>query len=141
LPNRKKKRRGKNPMDQIKRVVHIEDVPFRENADTTGNPNDQGRWKSLIDKEKGSQDLSLGIGWLRPGEIHLLHHHEEASEFYYILDGTGTITVADEVVKVRPGTSIYIKAGDPHKIVNDGKKEMIVLFGYNKLEWPSIWDE
>ena len=125
----------------IKKVIQVEEVPLRENAETTGNPKDQGRWKSLIDKEKGSKDLALGIGWMKPGEVHLLHHHEEASEFYYILEGKGTITVGDEEVKAKPGTTIYIPAGDKHKIVNDGKGELVVLFGYNKTEWSSIWDE
>jgi len=128
-------------MDKITKVVHLEEVPMVTNADTTGNPKDEGRWKSLIDKEKGSKDLSLGIGWLRPGEVHLLHHHEDASEFYYVLEGSGTITVGDEVAKATPGTAVYIPAGDTHGIINDGEEEMVVLFGYNKPEWTSIWDE
>lgn len=128
-------------MDQIKRVIRLEEVPLKTNAETTGNPKDQGRWKSLIDRQKGSRDLSLGIGWMKPGEVHLLHHHEEASEFYYILEGSATITVADEEVKVKPGTAIYIPVGDKHKIVNDAGRELVVLFGYNKPEWECIWDE
>lgn len=128
-------------MAEIKRFVHQEDVPFKLNTDTTGNLNDDGRWKSLIDKEKGSQDLLLGIGWLKPGEVHLLHHHTTASEFYYILEGSATVTSGDEVEKVRAGTAIYIPAGDRHKIVNDGDQELVVLFGYNELEQDYIFDE
>lgn len=128
-------------MGTIQRVTRLEDEPLRMNSETLGNSKDQGCWKSLIDREKGSQDLSLGIGWLKPGEVHLLHHHEEASEFYYIIEGSGTITVADETVKATPGTTIYIPAGDKHKIVNDSDRDMIVLFGYNRPDWPSIWDE
>lgn len=128
-------------MHHIKRVVRLEEVPLKENAETTGNPKDQGCWKSLIDKEKGSRDLFLGIGWMKPGEIHLFHHHEDSSEFYYILEGSATITVANEVVKSEPGTTIYIPAGDKHKIVNDGKGELVVLFGHNKTEWGTIWDD
>ena len=49
--------------------------------------------------------------------------------------------VGEEKVKAVPGTTIYIPAGDKHKIVNDSEKELVVLFGYNKPEWKSIWDE
>ncbi len=128
-------------MDQIKRVVRLEDVPLKTNAETTGNPKDQGCWKSLIDKQKGSRDLVLGMGWMKPGEVHLLHHHIDASEFYYILEGSATITIADEEVKAESGTAIYIPAGDKHRIVNDGERELVVLFGYSKPEWESVWDE
>ncbi len=128
-------------MTKIKRFVHLDDVPFKVNADTTGNLRDDGRWKSLIDKEKGSKDLFLGIGWLKPGEIHLLHHHTNASEFYYILEGTATVTSGDEVQKVRAGTAIYIPAGDEHRIVNDGNHELTILFGCDRLEQDYIFDE
>lgn len=128
-------------MNQIKKIVVPEEIPLRENAETTGSSRDQGRYKMLINKDTGSGDLTLGIGWMKPGEIHLLHHHPVTSEFYYILEGAGTVFVGDEVAKVQPGTAIYIPAGDSHKIVNDGEKELVVIFGYSNTEWKNIWDE
>lgn len=128
-------------MSEIKRIIRPANIEVIYNAEISGNPEDQGRWKSLIDKEKGSKDIALGIGWLGPGEVHLLHHHEKASEFYYILEGTGIITVADEAAKVGPGTATYIPAGEKHKIENDATTDLVVLFGYNRVDWESIWDE
>ena len=128
-------------MNKIRRIVRVEEVPSQGNAETTGNPEDQGRWKSLIGKESGSKDLALGIGWLKPGEVHLLHHHEKTSEFYYVLEGSGRVTVAGEEVEVGPGTVIYIPAGDKQRIMNNGDKELVVLFGYNHTDWGNIWDE
>jgi len=128
-------------MTDIRRFVSEEDVPLEVNTDTTGNAKDDGRWKSLIDQGKGSRDLVLGIGWLNPGGVHLLHHHTGASEFYYILEGSATITSGGDVRRVRPGTAIYIPAGDQHKIVNDGDQELAVLFGYNRLDIDYVFDE
>ena len=128
-------------MEPIKRFVRVEDVPLKMNADISGNPRDQGCWKCLIARETGSQDLSLGMGWMKPGEVHPLHHHVKASEFYYVLEGSATMTVAGEEFKATPGTAVYIPAGDTHRIVNDGEGELVVLFGYNRPEWENIWDE
>ena len=128
-------------MTDIVRFVRHEDVPLEGNTETTGNKEDDGVWKSLIDKKKGSKDLVLGIGWMEPGEVHLLHHHTTASEFYYVLKGSATITSGDEVQKVHPGTSVFIPAGDVHKIVNDGEEKLEILFGYNRLDIDYIFDE
>ncbi len=128
-------------MNKIRRVVRVEEVPSRRNAETSGNARDQGHWKSLIGKDSGSTDLALGIGWLKPGDVHLLHHHEETSEFYYVLEGSGRVTVAGEEVEVGPGTVIYIPAGDKHRVINNGDKELVVLFGYSNTDWGNTWDE
>ena len=45
------------------------------------------------------------------------------------------------MVKAKPGTAIYIPAGDKHRIVNDGSQELVILFGYSKPEWLTMWDE
>jgi mannose-6-phosphate isomerase-like protein (cupin superfamily) len=44
-----------------------------------------------------------------------LHYHERCTEYYYILEGTGTMQVGDETVEVRPGTAILIPPGCPHR--------------------------
>lgn len=123
-----------------KYFVRVEDQKFIRNVEAHGEPRDQGIFKELISKEI-SNDLYLGIGWLKPGEIHILHHHPKASEFYYAVEGSAKITVNDETVIAEPGTAAYIPAGAKHKIVNDRKETFVVLFGYNYPEYVSIWDE
>jgi mannose-6-phosphate isomerase-like protein (cupin superfamily) len=44
-----------------------------------------------------------------------LHYHERCTEFYYILEGAGTMQVGDETVEVRPGTALLIPPGTPHR--------------------------
>ena len=31
--------------------------------------------------------MNVGVDWLEPGETHLLHHHAEAEEWYYVVRG------------------------------------------------------
>jgi len=130
-------------MKKVSRFIHIDDSPLYINTDIPGqDPRDQGTAKRLITKELvGSTDLRLGIGWLKPGEIHLLHHHPKASEFYYILEGSSEITVDDETQQVKSGSAIYIPAGAKHRIVNNTEEICVVLFGYNYPEYESVWDE
>lgn len=129
-------------MKKISRFTHIDDLEFIRNVDIPGqDPRDQGIFKQLISEETGSTDINLGIGWLKPGEVHILHHHPKASEFYYIIEGSCEITVDDETKQVKLGTAVYMPAGAKHKIVNNTDKTCIILFGYNYPKYISIWDE
>ena len=42
------------------------------------------------------------------------HLHENANEFQYILEGTGTIWLGDTEVRVKPGDLVIIPKGTPH---------------------------
>ena len=42
------------------------------------------------------------------------HLHANANEMQYILDGTGTITLGDKEVRVKPGDLVVIPKGTPH---------------------------
>jgi len=43
------------------------------------------------------------------------HYHEHCTEYYYIIEGAGTMQVGDETVEVRPGTAILIPPGVAHR--------------------------
>ena len=42
------------------------------------------------------------------------HMHPNTNEIQYILDGTGTITLGDKEVRVKPGDLVVIPKGTPH---------------------------
>ena len=46
-----------------------------------------------------------------------LHYHERTDEFYYIIDGGGTMVVDDETIAVKQGMVVYIPRGTRHKAV------------------------
>jgi len=48
-----------------------------------------------------------------------LHHHR--SEHWIVVRGLAKVTVEEEVKLIRPGESIYIKAGQKHRLENPGK--------------------
>jgi mannose-6-phosphate isomerase-like protein (cupin superfamily) len=46
-----------------------------------------------------------------------LHYHERTDEFYYIIDGTGTMVLDDEEIELHPGVVVYVPRGVRHKAV------------------------
>ena len=46
-----------------------------------------------------------------------LHYHEKTDEFYYVIDGEGTMIVGDEQLPLRQGVVVYVPRGVRHKAV------------------------
>jgi mannose-6-phosphate isomerase-like protein (cupin superfamily) len=61
----------------------------------------------------GVKGATLAIVYINPGEEIKLHSHPE-EELYYIISGTGTVTLDDEEHPVGPGTAVYIAGNRVH---------------------------
>lgn len=46
-----------------------------------------------------------------------LHYHKQTDEFYYIIDGTGTMVLDDEEIELHQGVVVYVPRGVRHKAV------------------------
>ena len=58
------------------------------------------------------------------------HRHEGYDEVYYVLAGTGTITLGQETHALRPGSVVVIPAGVLHSLeASEGKELEFVIFG------------
>ena len=44
-----------------------------------------------------------------------LHYHERTDEFYYVIDGQGTMVLDDEEIELHKGVVVYIPRGVRHK--------------------------
>jgi oxalate decarboxylase/phosphoglucose isomerase-like protein (cupin superfamily) len=132
----------------MKRVARIEDIKEWLDCEKatyyTGGDKRWLRdgiiWQRLIGPGD-SQDLIFGIAKLDPGKIHLLHHHEGASELYYVLKGKGKFTVDEEVFDATPGTGIYMPPGTKHRIENVGEVTLEFFFAYNYPYYSTFLDE
>jgi oxalate decarboxylase/phosphoglucose isomerase-like protein (cupin superfamily) len=131
-------------MKYFKHVDEIEDWMDTEKAVyyTGGDRKwlkDKLIWQRLFGPED-SNDLIFGIAKLPPGEEHLLHHHEDAPELYFVLEGRGVFMVNEEVRDCTPGTGIYMPAGSRHSVKNHGDKMLIFFFAYDRPQYETTLD-
>jgi oxalate decarboxylase/phosphoglucose isomerase-like protein (cupin superfamily) len=110
-----------------------------------GDPRDRGRFVEVISgRLNGSERMLVGIAWLEAGDVHLLHHHPHADEWYYVIEGSALFTVGDEVIRGGPGTALFLPAGVPHRIENDGRERLHFAWGFDRPEFEDVgivWDE
>jgi len=84
--------------------------------------------RALMDRTtSGITQCSLAEEVLPPGRAVTPHHHMELEEIYYILAGTGVMTVGDETHEVRTGDAIYIPRGHRHTLENTDSDSMRLL--------------
>ncbi len=70
---------------------------------------------------------SLAEATLLPGESTHLHNHRATEEIYFILAGSGVMSLADREFTVSPSDTIVIPPGTSHKLYNDGTGELRIL--------------
>ncbi len=58
------------------------------------------------------------------------HAHADYDEVYYVLSGSGTITLDQQTHSVGPGSAVVIPAGVPHSLeANPGEVLEFIIFG------------
>lgn len=70
---------------------------------------------------------SLAEETLPPGKSVTPHHHQVLEEIYYILSGSGVMTIGDESQAVSAGDAIYIPKHHQHTLTNTGDEDMTIL--------------
>lgn len=84
--------------------------------------------RPLIDRTTAPiTQCSLAEETLPPGKTVTPHHHEVLEEIYYILSGSGVMTIGNEAKMVSAGDAIYIPIHHRHTLTNTGNEEMKIL--------------
>ena len=66
-----------------------------------------------------SKDLSITIVEMEPGGIQHVHSHD-SEQMYYIMEGSGLMTVDDEQRQVKVGDCIFFSSLSRHGLENTG---------------------
>ena len=72
--------------------------------------------------------IEMELVCYEPGTNTVEHHHAGQDEIFIIMDGTGTITVGNEAVRVGPGSLVYAPADIKHGIEPDRDGRMVMVF-------------
>jgi mannose-6-phosphate isomerase-like protein (cupin superfamily) len=79
----------------------------------------------------------MGIAEIAPGSADEFHlHHHEPAEAYYILSGTGAMSIDGEVQNVRAGSAIFVPSDSVHAIANTGGDvlRLLYVFGVDSFD-------
>ena len=84
--------------------------------------------RPLIDRTTASiTRCSLAEEILLPGQTVTPHRHREIEEVYYIIAGSGVMTVGDEQREVAAGDAVFIPRGHRHTLANTGAEPIKLL--------------
>src|SRR5262245_7009169 len=70
-----------------------------------------GQIRCLVEEKDGAPAEVCQV------EIHdaRLHYHERTDEFYYVIDGQGTMTLDGEEIELHKGVVVYVPRGVRHR--------------------------
>lgn len=73
---------------------------------------------------------ALSLVVVHPGGSAPEHTHAESAELLYVLDGSGQLTLGGQSHAVSAGQALYLPAGVPHSMTNDGDVPLRALQVY-----------
>ncbi len=91
-------------------------------------------WKGNILNRRPWLDGNMETNWVRIGKCVLppgtsigYHQHTATEEIYYVMSGTGRMTVNDTTWDVRPGDAIPCTLHDSHGIYNNSHEDLDIF--------------
>ena len=66
---------------------------------------------------------------LHPGSAIGLHR-QEVDEVYYVLSGSGELTLDGEQHTIGPGTAILTRPGSSHSLTQTGTQDLVIIIAY-----------
>lgn len=75
----------------------------------------------------GSENMSARLWRLRSKSASTLHKHIRQEEFYFVLEGTGRIRVADQTLTVPKHGGVLVAPDELRQVFNDTNDEVLWL--------------
>ena len=77
---------------------------------------------------------------VQPKQVIPPHYHEHSTEVFYVLSGSGTMTIAGETVAMHPGDTVVCEPRELHAAENSSTEEWeYVVFKTNWKDGDSVW--
>jgi len=70
-------------------------------------------------------ELTLSVTELKPRQETRGHSHEDASEIYFFISGSGRMQVGIEQYYVEKGSLLFVPGGEFHKVINLSKERLV----------------
>ena len=90
-------------------------------------------------KLPGTPPFEVELVRMPPGAKNFpFHSHATEWEYYLIVSGTGTMRAGRRRVKIKPGDCLLNPPGEPHQIINTGKRDLLYYVIANNAP-ADIW--
>ncbi|MCR4942355.1 MAG: mannose-1-phosphate guanylyltransferase/mannose-6-phosphate isomerase [Campylobacter sp.] len=112
----------KGSSQKVKQVVaKLKDDDIAKSHVTTHRP-----WGSytVLEDENGYKIKRIVV---KPGKRLSLQKHYHRNEHWIVVSGTATVTIDDRTFLLRENESTYIKAGEVHRLANEGKIPIVLV--------------
>ncbi len=77
--------------------------------------------------EPGFSDVCVKKMTIKPGQRVSYQSHKLRSEHWFFVQGQGKVILNDREIPVKVGSSVDIKIGDKHRVINTGEKVDLVF--------------
>ncbi|HEX2578373.1 MAG TPA: cupin domain-containing protein [Aquihabitans sp.] len=105
-------------------VVHESERPAERDDRMSGVT-----WRTLVSGDRvPTSQLTVGVAELDPHGCTPRPHRHAIAETYYVLSGTGVLTIDGTTSPARPGTAAFIPPGAWHVLTNQGSRTLRVLY-------------
>ncbi|HJO92509.1 MAG TPA: cupin domain-containing protein [Victivallales bacterium] len=91
----------------------------------------------LITKNDNS-DIMAAYSYQLPNEEVKRHIHKTSDAIYYILKGTGLMTIEDETETIKAGDTIFIPKNAEHEMKNNGSSNLEYMV-FAKSEFDTVF--
>lgn len=87
-------------------------------------------WRTLFSSDLTPTDgLTAGVAIVEPGGWLGLHRHDPA-EIYYVLEGSGTVTIDGRDHPIAAGSAVFIPGNADHGARNTGSTVLRFLYAF-----------
>ncbi len=92
--------------------------------------NQMGVLNTDLAKQLGTTDFGARLWRLAPGQASTKHRHRRQTELYVLLEGTGRMRVADELLTLEPLSSVLVEPETVRQLFNDTDADALwIVFG------------
>jgi mannose-6-phosphate isomerase-like protein (cupin superfamily) len=75
---------------------------------------------------RGAMAHSVSLTRVEPGGL-FKTHSDDYNHVFYFIQGTGTGAIGEKSYQIKPGLTVEVTSGTPHKYENTGQSEMLLL--------------
>ena len=75
-----------------------------------------------------SQMINSEIACYEPGQGTVLHVHPKQDEIFYVIEGTGALTLDGSEFLLQERSTVFVPAGAKHGVRTDDNSRLVIMF-------------